>query len=112
MLENVYAVTDLDAPPLYRNLQATKLGLATDGFWDLRASVWSDMQERTPDLASFASVEAWKQMRRAQTRAFVLERVPDRHGADLLAAEAKILNSHPIVKDFNGRLNIRGGNLD
>ena len=106
VLENVYAVTDLDAPPLYRELQATKLGLATEGFWDLRTRVWSDMQERTPDLASFTSIEAWKQERREHTRAFVLERVPDATEADLLAAEAEMVAANGTVKRFNGRLNI------
>ncbi len=51
LLENVYAVTDIDADPLLVDLQATKLFAARTGLWERDTAVWQRIQETAPPEA-------------------------------------------------------------
>ena len=61
LYENVYAVTDVNAPALLRSLQQTKSDLATTRFWDIREQAWEAMRSAVPALQTFESFGAYQE---------------------------------------------------
>ena len=60
ILENVYAVTWDDAPPMLRDYQETKLQLALTGYFDIAKNAWAYVQRAKPETAGYASFFAYR----------------------------------------------------
>ena len=59
LLENIYAVTDPDAPGLYVELRDLRLNLAQSGFYEIRPRAWAVVKASNPAMAEFATYGAW-----------------------------------------------------
>ena len=59
LLENIYAVTDPDAPGLYVELRDLRLNLAQSEFYEIRPRAWEMAKAGEPKLAEFATYGAW-----------------------------------------------------
>lgn len=104
--ENIYTVTDLDAPIMFKRLQETKLGLSTEGFWDLRNQVWEELRASIPKLAEFASVSAYRRSIAQQVRAAS----PTASETSINKATTRFLGKDSALQLFNRGLN-RAENL-
>jgi len=59
LLENIYAVTDPNAPGLYVELRDLRLNLAQSGFYEIRPRAWEVAKVSNPGMAEFATYGAW-----------------------------------------------------